>query len=123
MSHIVTINTEVRDAVAVAAACRRLRLPPPVEGTHQLFASKATGVSVHLPEWRYPVVCDTSTGELKYDNFNGRWGKQRRLDAFLQAYAVEAAKLAARKQGHSVTEQQLDDGSIKLTVQVGGGAV
>ncbi|MEQ8786073.1 MAG: DUF1257 domain-containing protein, partial [Pirellulaceae bacterium] len=80
-------------------------------------------MAVDLPHWRYPVVCDTSTGELKYDNFNGRWGKQRRLDAFLQAYAVEAAKLAARKQGHSVTEQQLDDGSIKLTVQVGGGAV
>ncbi|MEO8493902.1 MAG: DUF1257 domain-containing protein, partial [Planctomycetota bacterium] len=29
-------------------------------------------------------------------------------------------KLEARKQGHSVHEQALNDGSIKLTVSVGG---
>jgi hypothetical protein len=44
------------------------------------------------------------------------------LDAFLQAYAVEKAKLEARRQGHVVTEQQLSDGSIKLSIQVGGAA-
>ena len=43
------------------------------------------------------------------------------LDRFLQAYAVEKAKLEARNRGHSVTEQSLSDGSIKLTVQVTGG--
>ena len=50
------------------------------------------------------------------------WGEQRQLDAFLQAYTVEKARIEARKKGHSVTEQQLADGSIKLTIQVGGGA-
>tara|TARA_A100001391_G_scaffold184123_1_gene151752 strand:- start:164 stop:325 length:162 start_codon:yes stop_codon:yes gene_type:complete len=49
----------------------------------------------------------------------GRWGKQERLDEFLQAYAVERATLEARKNGHSVTEQVLEDGAIKLTVNVG----
>ena len=34
MSHIVVIKAEVRDAGAVRAACQRLRLPEPVEGTH-----------------------------------------------------------------------------------------
>jgi hypothetical protein len=38
----------------------------------------------------------------------------------LQAYAVEKTKIEARRKGHAVTEQQLADGSIKLTVQVGG---
>ena len=66
------------------------------------------------------MVFNTSTGEAKYDNYNGRWGDQKQLDHFLQIYAVEATKIQARKQGHSVTEQQLADGSIKLTVQVGG---
>jgi hypothetical protein len=42
------------------------------------------------------------------------------LDRFLQCYAVEAAKLQARRQGHGVSEQQLEDGSVRLTVQVGG---
>jgi hypothetical protein len=34
--------------------------------------------------------------------------------------AVEKAKIEARKHGHSVVEHSLPDGSIKLTVQVGG---
>ena len=33
MSHIVTIKTEVRDAAAVRAACRRLGLAEPTHGT------------------------------------------------------------------------------------------
>ena len=50
------------------------------------------------------------------------WGNPQQLDGFLQIYAVEKTKLEARKRGHSVTEQALADGSIKLTVQVAGGA-
>jgi hypothetical protein len=40
----------------------------------------------------------------------------------MQSYAVEKAKIEARRRGHVCTEQQLADGSIKLTVQVQGGA-
>ena len=50
------------------------------------------------------------------------WGDQKELDNLLQSYAVEKAKIEARKRGHSVSEQQLADGSIKLTIQVAGGA-
>ena len=122
MSHIVSIKTEVRDAAAVQAACRRLGFPEPVHRTVKLYSNKATGLAVQLPGWNYPVVCDTTTGDVKYDNFNGRWGNQAELDKFFQSYAVEKAKIEARKKGHSVTEQQLNDGSIKLTIQVAGGA-
>jgi len=122
MSHIVTIQTQVRDPVAVAAACQRLGLPQPVQGRFRLFSGEVAGLGVELPGWRYPVVCQTETGEVKFDNFEGRWGEQRQLDAFLQGYAVEKAKLEARRRGHSVIEQPLADGSIKLTVQVGGAA-
>lgn len=120
MSHIVEIKTEVRDTVGVRAACDRLRLDPPVEGKTRLFSSEVEGLAVRLRDWRYPVVFQTATGEAQYDNYNGRWGDQSRLGLFLQAYAVETAKLEARRKGHSVTEQSLTDGSIKLTVQVGG---
>lgn len=123
MSHIVEIQTEVRDAAAVAAACRRLALAAPVERTVKLFSGEATGLAVQLPGWRYPVVCDLAHGQLKYDDFGGRWGGRRELDRFLQAYAVEMARLEARRQGHTVTEQTLADGSIRLTVQLAGGAV
>ena len=120
MSHIVTIATKVRDPVAIAAACLRLGLPQPVHGTSQVFTTEATGYAVQLPEWRYPVVCDTATGTVHYDNYQGKWGNSQQLDQFLQAYAVEKARLEACRNGHTVTEQPLSDGSIKLTIQVGG---
>ena len=122
MSHVVTIKSEVKDAAAVRAACQRLGLPQPVQGTHRLFTSSATGLGVQLTGWRYPVVCHTDTGQLEFDNFREHWGEQRCLDAFLQAYAVERAKAEARRRGHQVTECHLADGAIKLTVQVNGGA-
>jgi hypothetical protein len=122
LSHIVEIKTQVTDANAVHAGCNRLRLPSPVQGTHRLFSGQAEGLGVQLPDWKYPVVCNLSSGELKYDNYKGRWGEQQHLDSFLQAYAVEKSKLEARRKGHSVTEAQLSDGSVKLTINVGGAA-
>ncbi len=120
MSHIVTIQTEVRDQAAIHAACGRLKLPAPVQGTAKLFTTEATGLLVALPRWRYPIVCKTEAGAIAFDNYGGKWGEQRELDRFVQAYAVEKACLEARKQGHEVSEQALTDGSIKLTVRVGG---
>src|SRR5690554_4754880 len=122
MSHIVTIRTQVRDSAALAAACRRLDLPAPVQGRAKLFASEAEGLIVQLPGWRYPVVAQPQAGELHYDNYNGAWGEQNQLDRLLQAYAVEKARLEARKAGHSILEQPLPDGSIRLQIQVEGGA-
>jgi hypothetical protein len=60
VSHIVEIQTEVRDSVAVAAACQRLGLPEPVHGTAKLFEGEAAGSLVKLPGWLYPIVIDTS---------------------------------------------------------------
>ena len=50
------------------------------------------------------------------------WGDQQHLDRFLQAYAVCKAVSEARRRGHVVTEAQLPNGAIKLTIQVAGGA-
>ena len=120
MCHIVEVKTEVRDEAAVQAACSRLHLPRATRGTFQLYSSEETGLGIELPHWKYPVVANTETGQLRYDNYEGRWGSQEFLDQFLQAYAVERTKIEARKKGHSVVERRLNNGSIKLTVQVGG---
>ena len=122
MSHVVEIQTEVRDPVAIRAACDRLALPPPVYGETQLYQGSRIGWAVQLPRWKYPAVCDTNTGEVAFDNFEERWGEQRHLDSLIQHYSVEKARIEARKRGHDVTEQPLEDGSIKLTVTVGGAA-
>ena len=114
MSHIVTIATKVTDPAAVA--CRRLDLPEPAHGTARLFEGEATGLLVRLPGWLYPVVVDTATGEARYDNYAGRWGDPTQLDRFMQMYAVEKAKLEAKKKDYSVSEQAHQDGSIKLQI-------
>jgi len=122
VSHIVEIKTEVRDEQAVRAACTRLQLAAPEHKTVRLFNATATGLCVQLPGWQYPVVANLQTGQVSYDNYNGHWGEQKHLNSFLQGYAVEKAKLEARRKGHSVSETRLEDGSIRVTVRVGGAA-
>jgi hypothetical protein len=122
MSHVVTIATEVRDPVAAAAACRRLGLPEPAHGTARLFSGEASGLLVRLPGWRYPAVFDPATGQARYDNYEGNWGAAEHLGRFLQAYALEKAKHEARLKGYAAHEQALPDGSIRLTISVGGGS-
>jgi len=122
MSHVVSIQTKVRDMAGIQAACRRLGLSEPVQGKARLFSGEVTGVVVNLPGWEYPIVCDLESGQVQFDNFQGRWGDRRELDRFLQVYAAEKVKIEVRKKGLSVLEQPLSDGSIKLTVQMKGGA-
>ena len=116
MSHIVSVQTEVRDPIAISAACRRLGLPEPVHGTAQLFSDQATGLLRQRAGWLDPAVIDTATGQVRFDNYEGRWGDPKLLDRFLQIYAVERAGLEARKKGYSVSEQLLEDGSIRLQI-------
>ena len=122
LSHIVEIKTEVRDEQAVKAACARLNLAPPVNKSARLFNETVSGLCIELPGWQYPIVANLQTGQLQYDNYNGHWGEQKHLNAFLQGYAVEKSKIEARKKGHMVTETALQDGSIRVTIRVGGAA-
>lgn len=116
MSHIVTIESRIHDINAVRAACQRLSLPEPVHGTAQLFSGEASGLLVQLPGWQYPLVIDTLTGLVRYDNYEGRWGNQDRLGSFLQRYAIEKCRLEARQKGYQISEQALQDGSVKLQI-------
>jgi hypothetical protein len=116
MSHIVVIETKVHDTAALTAACRRLGLSEPVHGNVRLFSGDATGFSVKLSGWRYPIVVDTADGSIKYDNYEGRWGDPEKLGRLLQMYAVEKAKIEARKKGYCVSEQARQDGSIVLQI-------
>jgi hypothetical protein len=120
MSHVVSIVTKVRDPAALAAACARLNLAAPVQGTARLYSGEATGLIVRLPGWTYPAVFDTQNGEALYDVFEGRWGDPRQLDRLLQNYAIEVCRMAARQKGYTVTEQPLADGSVKLNILVEG---
>lgn len=119
MSHIVSIQTKVRDPAAITAACQRLGLAAPQQGTARLYSGEATGLMVQFPGWRYPAVIDTTNGTVQFDTYQGRWGDQQDLNHFLQMYAVERAKIEARKKGYQFSEQPLQDGSIRLQIQEG----
>jgi hypothetical protein len=120
LSHIVTIKTEIRNSAAIAAACQRLGLHSPVEGTAQLYSGQAAGLLVQFPGWLYPAVIEAATGNVRYDNYGGAWGDEHHLHRFLQAYAVERASIEARKKSYGVTEQALPDGSIVVEIEAGG---
>jgi hypothetical protein len=116
MSHITKIETKVHDPVAVGAACRRLGLTEPVKGTAQFFSGEASGLLLQLPGWQCPVVIDTASGAVEFDNYEGAWGEQHHLSRFLQMYAVEKCRLEARQKGCTFSEQQLQDGSMRLQI-------
>ena len=120
MSHIVTIHVQVTDMEAIRSACRRLELKEPAYGRATVFQTELEGVLVQLPKWSYPIVCQLASGEVRYDNYGGAWGDKKYLDQFVQTYCIEKATLEARRKGYSVVEQPLGDGSVKLTVNMGG---
>lgn len=120
MSHIVTIQTKVQDSAAITAACRRLGLPAPVHGKARLYSGEVSGWIVQLPGWTYPAVIDTASGSIHFDNFGGSWGEEAHLQRYLQMYAIEKCRLEAQKRGYQVTEQTLQNGSIKLQIIEGG---
>jgi hypothetical protein len=119
MSHIVSIKSQLKDAAALAAACRRLKLAEPVRETVQLFSGQATGLAVRLPNWQYPVVVDIEAGVVQLDNYDGHWGDIREYERLIQMYAVEKTKIEARRHGRTVSETALEDGSIKLQISEG----
>ena len=67
---------------------------------------------------KYGPPEDLSNGVM--DGWSKLGVQATELDRFVQAYTCEKAKLEARRHGHTVRERLLGDGSIRLTVRVGG---
>jgi len=49
-------------------------------------------LGVQLPEWRYPVVAQLDAGELRFDNYNGHWGKPEHLDKCVNRFFLSTAR-------------------------------
>jgi hypothetical protein len=119
MSHTVEVKTEIKDVDALKKACEHLDLDVPLFGNHKLYQSKKhEGWSIKLPGWNYPIVCNTETGELHFDNYEGRWGDLERLRDLKQRYTVEKTVMVAERQGRRVSEEQLENGNVKLSIQI-----
>jgi hypothetical protein len=120
MSHVVEIELQVKftDRKTLDAACQRLGLAAPEHKLVQLYSEKAEGLAVELPGWRFPIVVDLKKETVKYDNFNGRWGRIEELTRLEQAYQTEHVLKTARDSCmfSSINETILEDGSIQINL-------
>ena len=120
MSHTVKRQSACTDQVVVDRAARNLGAEILGQGRHKLYSGTYTGYGIKLPGWSYPVVLDLQSGEMKFDNYGGRWGNEERLADFKQRYTLEGQTAVAEKKGHKTKEVVLPNGNVELHVTVGG---
>ena len=119
MSHITTIkDILIKDLEALEKAVQRIsdtRLevhePKPIR-LYQKEPMLAVA-QVKFDSWTYPVLV-APTGEIHYDNYNGKWGDISHLNKLKQMYGIEKSKKLAHAQGYVCREKQKQDGAIVL---------
>ena len=104
MSHIVKCKVEFKNETALTAAITALGLQNLGNKRHTLYDGSYNGIGVSLPGWDYPIVINIDEGSAKYDNYNGRWGKQIELDKLTQQYSIELTRQQAESEGYEVND-------------------
>jgi hypothetical protein len=122
MSHFTTIETQIRDPAALREACREL-------GVELLENTKARGYNgnqhrgdlvirlkgpydvalTRQPDGRYGLTTDWWDGHVERE-----LGPQ--YSTLFQLYGVHKAQAEARRRGLTTRRQNLENGSIKLTI-------
>jgi hypothetical protein len=123
MSHISKIELEVKDLAILGQACARLGLELARGRTAFKWYGKEAPCDhcIRVPgaDYEIGVINNGGSFELNCDyydrNLEKTIGKQGGL--LKQAYAVEKAKVEARKKGYSVVERQTETG-IRLHVRI-----
>lgn len=140
MSHLSKIKVEVKSLSALEAACKRLGFQfmnsqktykwygqymgdyPLPEGIKAMDLGKCThAIKVPGAEYEVGIVKHGDQYTLLYDfwSYGGLLDKLGpNAEKLVQAYAVDAAKEEAQRQGYSTWEEELQDGSVQLHVQV-----
>lgn len=125
MSHISTIAVEVKNLTVLEKACERLGLKLMRDQTTfkwygRQAAPCAHAIKVPGADYEVGVVRDGNKFALQADFFDQKLEAMLGRDGqkLIQAYAVEAAKAQARRQGYSVREETQADGTIVLRARV-----
>lgn len=114
MSHVTTIDLEIKDTGCLKDACDHLGYDYKEGATVSLYERTAVFkncTAIQMPGWNYPVAL--KDGRLHYDNYGGAWGNISSLDALRQRYARNVAVKEAKRKGFRVTEK-VENGSVKL---------
>lgn len=100
MSHTTSCDLVVTNEAALLRTVAAENLHIEDTRRHEMFDGKIVqGIGVKLAGWDYPVIFDTKSGKVHYDNYNERWGKQDTLDKFMQRYSLETLTEQAQLNG------------------------
>lgn len=122
MSHFATIQTQIKDIVALKAACNEL-------GVSVIENAEARGYSTNNQHGDYVIrlkgpydiavnLQQDGTYGLTTDWYAGHVEKEVGKDfgKLIQLYGVYKATAEARRKGHVVQRRAMTDGSIKLSI-------
>ncbi|MEM3452118.1 MAG: DUF1257 domain-containing protein [Candidatus Hadarchaeum sp.] len=135
MSHYCEVQIELRDEAALVAALTRLGFRREIIEVHQTpqtlygYQGDARPQKAHIiirrkyvgraandlgferqADGRYRVW--VSEYDQAHNGYNNAW-----LGRLKQAYGIEKARAEAKKRGYRLTEQKLDDGTIRLVLR------
>jgi len=122
MSHFTTIQTQIRDVEALAAACEELGLALVHDGEARGYGSnRRHGDLVIKLRGPYDIAATRQPGgtyALATDWWGGHVAREVDKDygRLLQLYGVHKATREARRKGYTARRQTLKDGAIKLVI-------
>ncbi len=117
MSHTQTVKVAISNKEAFKEAAKEVNAKSfsTEERDVRLYDSVQRGMFVHFTNWQYPVV--VTNGELRYDNFEGRWGNESDLNAFRQSYATNVIRIAGVSDGKPLVSDTREGNSRILLLQ------
>jgi hypothetical protein len=113
------IRTEIRDRIALEAACKELGIKILEGNSHHLYGGTEYGIGLKIPGWNYPVVVKDN-GTLAFDDYKGSWGNKQDLTKLMAYYGLEKSKAEAEDQGYTVEESynsQTQELELEITVE------
>lgn len=119
MSQTLVCKTQIKNRERLEGVLRELGVPHEYAAEFRMFDGETIkNALLFTPEgWRHQVAVPVN-GNLRYDNYEGHWGKEEELDKILQAYSVAELRHQAQLEGYIVTETKLDNGDIELVAEV-----
>lgn len=107
MSHMTRLEIKMTNKEALMNAARRATVK---------LDKHSNLTIIRFPGWLFCLFVDDD-GNVSIDS--DEVGSMRHLDRLKQLYAAEYLRLTAEKQGHKYFEEELEDGTIKCTVDTG----
>jgi len=115
MSHTVTLEYKLTDKSAIIGACGKLGLTVKERARGTGSLSRETGLGIRLPGWTHDVIINEA-GDVKYDNWNGNWGKKEELDKLVSQYNFDVVTSALENEGFEYVVDESEDKIEILTI-------